>query len=175
MNFKKADYNPAFRQKLCRFVNIPLQMKMRCLLGMGLLFIMAACTKKNSSSISLKIASVSGGIVPVGGGLQVLFSFTDDGATIDTLGMLKRRINQNQVATVRDTIFYGVPAYPSTTKGQLQLDLDHDIDLVSAINPPTTTDPSQYESDSLILRFFAKDTHGHTSDTVNSGTIIVLR
>jgi hypothetical protein len=150
-------------------------MKIKCLLATLTLLIVVSCNKNPNSQLTLKITSVSGNVVPIGAQLQVTFDFTEKDNVIDTIGMIKLRINQDQTPTIRDTIFYGVPTYPKSSKGQLQLVLDHDFDLASAISPPTVGNPPINESDSLILRFFAKDAGTNVSDTVNSGLIIVLR
>ncbi|HTQ28393.1 MAG TPA: hypothetical protein VMI35_09705 [Puia sp.] len=134
-----------------------------------------ACTKSGSDQLTLKIASVSGNVVPIGASLAVTLDFTEKGNVIDSIYMIKLRINQDSTATIRDSIPYGVPSYPKSSKGQLQLMLDHDIDLASAIDPPTIGNPPQNESDSLILRFYAKDAANNVSDTVNTGLIIILR
>jgi hypothetical protein len=149
-------------------------MKLRYLLGIGLFALVIACTKPNSGQISLKIASVSTNVVPVDGDLQVVLDFTDNGSTIDTVWLIKVRTNQHQAPTIRDNIYLLVPTYPGNTKGTIQLDLTYQNYLVSA-QPPPAIDSTHNESDSLVLRFYAKDNTGHTSDTVNSGTIVVLR
>jgi hypothetical protein len=153
-------------------------MKIKYLLAVLALFVILSCNKNNNGELSLKINSVSSNVVPIGGSLRVIFDFTEKANVIDTIGMIKLRINQDSpppFGTIRDTIFYAVPTYPKSGKGQLQLDLDHDIDLVSAISPPTIGNPPQNESDSLVIRFFAKDAANNVSDTVNTGTIVIFR
>jgi hypothetical protein len=149
--------------------------KIKYLLAAAVLVFVVSCSKSNNGSLSIKIKSISNSIVPVEGGMQIIFDFTEGGSVIDTIGFIKIRTNQVPTPTVRDTIFYTSPDYPKTEKGQLQVNLSYDNDLTSASTPPTTGNPPQNVSDSLIIKFFAKDQANHTSDTVTTGLIVVLR
>jgi hypothetical protein len=145
------------------------------LLSSATLSFLFSCSKSSSSSISLKIESFNPSTVPVGSGAQVYFKFTDKGHLLDTLVILKTRINQLTTPTIRDTIFYSVPSYPQTSNGELQVNLDYSNDLQSAISPPTTGNPPANESDSLIFRFVAIDEAHNVSDTAVSGLVVVQR
>lgn len=133
-----------------------------------------ACHKNGDGPISIKLTSISSDVVPVQGQLNLNFSFTDGSAVIDTFGLIKIRTNQLQTQTLRDTLYYNVPVYPQSTKGEFQIAVGY-ADLTSAISPPTTGNPPVNVSDSLILRFFAKDQSKHTSDTLTSGLVIIMR
>src|ERR1700684_3875695 len=148
--------------------------KIKYLLTAFVLLVALSCSKNGNGKLSIKLNSLNNSTVAPGGGMEVFFDFTENGSVIDTIGLIKLRINQLQTATLRDTIFYNVPTYPKNTKGQLFLNLTY-FDLQSALTPPQTGIPPQDESDSLIFKFFAKDQANNTSDTVTTGLIVVQR
>ena len=135
-----------------------------------------SCKKDGNGSLSIKISSVSSNFVPNQSDLQIILDFTDNGGhPIDSIFMQKIRINQLQTPTENDTFYLQSPSYNGSTKGQLQLDLDYNNFLVSAIQPPQHGNPPVDENDSLIIRFAAKDKANNKSDTVSTGLIIVER
>jgi hypothetical protein len=148
--------------------------KIKYLLTAVVLLVALSCSKDGNGKLSIKLNSFSNSTVAAGQGMQLVFDFTESGSVIDSIGLIKLRINQLQTATLRDTIFYFVPVYPKSTKGQLFLNLSY-FDLQSAQTPPQTGIPPQDESDSLIFKFFAKDMANNTSDTVTTGLIVVQR
>ncbi len=149
-------------------------MKIKFLLPGISLLVLVACNKDNNGQLTIKIKSVSSNVVNSGETLRVIFDFTEKGSVIDSLIMRKIRINQHQTTTIRDTVFLTVPSYPKASKGELQVNLDYDLDLVSSDNPPLI-DSVHSESDSLILKFVARDQANHSSDTATTGLIIVTR
>jgi hypothetical protein len=153
-------------------------MKLRYFLIATILISIISCKKNGSSGLTITIASISNSTVTVNGSTTITLGFTDDGANaIDTIFMHKIRINQDssQVPTIRDTLYITPPSYPGNAKGQIQLDLDNLNYLASAATPPTFGNPPQNESDSLIIKFAAKDAANHLSDTVTTGLIVVQR
>ncbi len=153
-------------------------MKLKDFLIAALLILVIACKKSGSSGLTIKIVSISNAVVPVSGSTIITLDFTDDaGKPIDSIFMHKIRINQDssQVPTIRDTLWLTPPAYPGNAKGQLQLNLDNTNYLASAATPPAFGNPPQNESDSLIIKFAAKDVANNASDTVTTGLIIVQR
>ncbi|HXB43465.1 MAG TPA: hypothetical protein VNV85_05380 [Puia sp.] len=153
-------------------------MKLKAFLIAAILMSIISCKKSGSSGLTIKIVSISNAIVPVSGSTTITLNFTDDaGKPIDSIFMHKIRINQDssQVQTVRDTLYLTPPSYPGNVKGQLQLNLDNTNYLASAATPPAFGNPPQNESDSLIIKFAAKDVANNASDTVTTGLIVVLR
>ena len=148
--------------------------KIKYLLTAVVLLVALSCSKDGNGKLTIKLNSLSPNIVAPSEGMQVVFDFTESGSVIDSIGLIKLRINQLQTATLRDTIMYFVPVYPKSNKGQLFLNLSY-FDLQSAQTPPQTGIPPQDESDSLIFKFFAKDQANNTSDTVTTGLIVVQR
>ncbi|MBS1948692.1 MAG: hypothetical protein JST47_13090 [Bacteroidetes bacterium] len=140
--------------------------------------IVVACKKDNSGGLNIKIKSISSNIVPANGSLQVILDFTDNGGNaIDSIYMKKIRVNQDTLAPDNiklDTFYLIPPSYPGKTKGQIQLDLDYQGYLIYAISPPQI-DSTHFESDSLIIKFAAKDVAGHKSDTASTGLVVIQR
>ncbi len=138
-----------------------------------------ACSKdKFETKPSLKIKSINGNLIPPGqnSGLVVTFEFTDkEGDVDDTLYVKKIRINQRQVATLRDSFKLKVPDFPHNTSGEIKLYMDYQNYLISAISPPTTGNPPVAEPDTLMIRFALKDKANNISDTVQTGPIVVIR
>ena len=143
------------------------------------LIVLIACNKdKYQTKPQISLKSVSSDIVPDGGGLSVALSYTDkEGDISDTLTILKIRLNQTVVPTFRDTIQYKIPDFPNYDKGEIDIDMNYQNDLVSAATPPPIqgSNPSVPQPDTLILKFWIKDKGGHTSDTVATGKIVVIR
>jgi hypothetical protein len=148
--------------------------KIKHLLAAALLLVVISCKKDGDGPLTIKLKSISSTTIPVNGGMQLVFDFTESNSIIDSFGFIKIRTNQNQTETVRDTLYYSAPDYPKSLKGQLQIDITYE-DLYSANKPPTSGNPPVNDSDSLIFKFFAKDQAKHTSDTVTTGQIIVFR
>jgi len=138
-----------------------------------------ACSKGNfGTTPTLKIKSINGNLIPPGqnSALVVQFEFTDkEGDVNDTLYVKKIRINQKQVATIRDSFALRVPDFPNNSKGEIKLTLDYNNYLISAINPPTSGNPPVPNPDTLMIRFALKDKANHISDTVETGPIVVIR
>jgi len=151
-------------------------MKIRYFLSLIIFFSILSC-KKDGGALSIKLQSVSGNIVPVGGGLSITLKFTSSGSPIDTIFMNRFRINQDSasVPTVTTENVIIPASYPGSAKGQLQFDLDYNLFLATAVTPPTFGNPPQNESDSMIFKFIAKDAANHVSDTVTTGLIVVQR
>ena len=154
-------------------------MKKGVLIGFSIILLIVACSKdKFETKPTLKILSINGNLIPPGNnsGLVVDFEFTDkEGDVNDTLYVKKIRINQRQVPTLRDSFKLKVPDFPNNTKGEIQLTMDYQNYLISAINPPMTGNPPQPEPDTLMIKFALKDKGNHISDTVTTGPIVVIR
>jgi hypothetical protein len=153
---------------------------MKKLIIVGLvLIVMIACSKdkyQDAPQISLK--SVNPSVVPVNGDLAIRLSYTDkQGDISDTLYIKKIRLNQTVVPTLRDSIQYKIPDFPDYDKGDIDLDLNYQNDLVSAATPPPIagTNPSQPQPDTLVFKIWISDKAGHISDTVTTGKVIILR
>ena len=143
----------------------------------SLLIIFIACDKDSfETKPTLKLESVSSSIVPKGSALGVTLSFTDkEGDISDTLFILRQRTNKRGPRTAAPSP-YKIPSFPNESKGEIELLLDYNTDLTfgfTEIRIPGTT-PSQFEPDSMNLRFVLKDKAGNKSDTVST-SVVVLR
>ncbi|HKH61659.1 MAG TPA: hypothetical protein VKA49_12550 [Flavitalea sp.] len=151
---------------------------MRSLLYVSALLALAiACTKdKLETTPSLKFKSVNATTIPVGGTLIVQLDFADkQGDISDTIFVRKVRINRIVVPTIRDSFALQVPDFPDRSRGVIELQLKYQNHLLSAINPPSHGNPPNLDDDTLIFKFVLQDKAKHTSDTVTTEPIVIVR
>jgi hypothetical protein len=146
----------------------------------GILLVLACGKDKPATKPSIKIKSISGDIVPVGGNLRITLEFDDkEGDVNDSLFMGKIRLNTIPPVsgiTIRDTLYIQIPNFPAKSSGEILLDLDYQNYLISASEaPPDPANPGQKISDTLILKFALQDRAGHTSDTISTEKIVIMR
>lgn len=143
------------------------------------LVVLFACSKdKYQTAPQISIKSISNTVVPVNGGTTITLSYTDkEGDISDSLFFVKKRLNQTVVKTTRDTIAYKIPDFPNYDKGEIDMALSYIFDLQSAEMPPPIqgSNPSVPQPDTLVLKIWIHDKAGHTSDTVTTGQIVVIR
>lgn len=147
-------------------------------IGLGLaLLIVTACNKdKFNTKPSLELRSVSSYTAGASDGITFQFNFTDkEGDISNLLYVRKLRINKRVTATVRDSFALAVPNFPKKSNGILQVAMDYQNYLISAINPPSSGNPPKAENDTLIFKFVLKDEANNISDTVTTDKIVVLR
>jgi len=153
-------------------------MKFSLFVFTALVVIVAACNKdKFQTKPTISIKSINTNLVLLNGTFIITLDCTDkEGDVQDSVIIIKQRLNRRVVPTLRDTIRYKFPVFPKTTRTQVQAVLDYQT-ILSALNPPNIpgSSPPQKERDTLILRLAVRDNDGHTSDTINSPTIIVVR
>ena len=150
-------------------------MKNRVVYLSALLLFVIGCNKdKFNTRPTIKIKSVSSSVVPINSSLQIELEYTDkEGDISNSIFIQKIRLNKVVVPTIRDSFSLPVPDFPGKSKGLIQLTLDYQNHLVSAVNPPGT--PPNFESDTLIIRMALKDKANNVSDTVSTNQIIILR
>lgn len=136
----------------------------------------AACDKnKFQTKPTLTLKSMNGNVIPAGAALVLDFEFTDkEGDISDTLFIKKERINAIKVPTLRDNFELPVPSFPERSQGEIQVTMEHQNYLVSAITPPRDPQGNPY-NDTLMIKFALKDKANNVSDTVTVGPIVVLR
>ncbi|MEO6317006.1 MAG: hypothetical protein ABIU63_07465 [Chitinophagaceae bacterium] len=141
--------------------------------------VLLACSKdKFQTKPQIKLKSMSGATIPVGGDLEINLSYTDkEGDISDTLYFRKIRLNKQTTATLRDSIKYRIPEFPNYDKGEIGLALRYEDHLKSAINPPAIPGsvPQRFQPDTLDIQIWIHDKAGNVSDTVSTGQVIVLR
>lgn len=137
-----------------------------------------SCNKDSvNTRPSLTLKSTSPDIVPINGSLDTRLTFGDKEGDLDSIYIYKVRLNKQVVQTVRDTLKFLIPDYDKNTTGEINMSLNYNNHLVSALNPPNIpgTTPPQKQPDTLLLKFIVKDKAKNVSDTAYSSTIIVLR
>ncbi len=143
-----------------------------------LILIMVACNKdKFQTKPTIRVDSINSDFIPQNGTFVITLDVTDkEGDVQDSVIIIKRRLNQRVVATIRDTLRYKFPVFPVSPRTQVQVTLDYQS-ILSAITPPVIpgSNPPQREADTLILRMAVRDNAGNTSDTIDSPRIIVFR
>jgi hypothetical protein len=111
--------------------------------------------------------------------LRVLLDFTDQEGDLDSVFMTRQRLNKNDPSpSYLDFPLRGnVPEFGNQNRGELQLNLEVQYDVVFNLNPIQipNTNPRRYEPDTLLIRFYVKDKAGHTSDTAAAKTLYVIR
>lgn len=147
----------------------------KLLLVVSVLVVLLACNKdKFQSTPQIKIKSVSGEIVPLGSAWSATLTFTDkEGDVDDTVFVRKVRLNKKFANTLFDTIKYKIPEFPSHSTGEITVTLDNNV--IQSANPPPSNGSGGNQPDTLKIWFAVTDKAGHKSDSVSTGTIVVLR
>lgn len=141
-------------------------------------FILFACNKDSvNTRPSLTLKSTTPDVVPVNGTLDTRLTFGDKEGDLDSIYIYKVRLNKQTTVTVRDTLKFAVPDYDKHTTAELNMTLNYNNHLVSALNPPNIpgSTPPKKQPDTLLFKFIVKDKAKNVSDTAYSSTIVVLR
>jgi len=143
-----------------------------------LLGTLVACDKdKFETKPQLTLKSINTNEVPYNGNLVVTLEFTDkEGDVNDSLFVIRERLNVRGPFVAAPSPFK-IPNFPERNQGEMQINFDFQTQLISglpSIRIPGTV-PSQYEPDSLILKFVARDKEGNLSDTLTVNDIFVQR
>jgi hypothetical protein len=150
-------------------------MQKLALYSLLILLLFTGCSKdKYQTAPSIEIKSISPNPVPLNYPLTIDLTYTDkEGDIGDSIYVRKIRVNQRQLATVRDSFYLQFPGdVPDKTKGTIRLTLDYNTYVIAANNPGT---PPNAAPDSLIFRIAIMDKGGHWSDTTQSGIVVVQR
>ena len=153
-------------------------MNMKQYFGLFLLLgILVACGKdKFETKPQLTLKSVNNKEVPFNGNLVVNLEFTDkEGDVSDSIYVIRERLNARQ-PIAPPPLEYTIPDFPSRDKGEFEININY-LNLVngmSSIRIPGTN-PSEFETDTLRLKFVARDKGGNFSDTLIVNDIFVER
>lgn len=144
-------------------------MRTKILITLFLTGVLLACSKNvYNTKPTIKITSVSSNVVPPNGTLVFNIKVTDkEGDVTDSIFIKKVRTNQRATPTIRDSFAFKIPDAPNASDGEVEISLDYQKYLVSAITPNG--------NDTLLFKFALKDKAKNTSDTITSGTIVILR
>jgi len=137
----------------------------------------AACNKdKVDTKPSLRVKSVSSNVIPVNGDLSINLEFKDKEADLESIFVQKIRQNKRTTPTIRDTFSLSVADFPKKSNGDIEMRLFYQLQLLSAERAPANPNsPTQFESDSLVIRLALRDKGAHVSDTVTTEQIVVQR
>ncbi len=140
-----------------------------------LAFILFACSKdKFETKPSLKYKSASTHIVPMGSGLQVNLEFTDKEGDLDSVFIIRERLNKRG-PLINNSLQLAFPSsFNNETKGELILNLDYGGRLTYQINGISIPGSGgAYEPDTLLLKFVIKDKAKNYSDTAQKDFIVI--
>jgi hypothetical protein len=146
----------------------------------ALVLAIAACNKdKVESTPHLKFKSFNQNplVDTLDEELRVILDFTDQEGDLDSVYMTRVRLNKSDPSPKYTDANLGVvPKFGNQNRGEIQVKLNLRIDLlnVNALRIPGSN-PSRYETDTLLMRFYVKDKAGHTSDTAVAKPLYIIR
>ena len=138
-------------------------------------FVVFGCGKGKFETVpKLKFKSQSTDVVAVNGTYNVRLEYTDkEGDVSDSLIIVRQRLNKNGPVTPAPSP-YKIPNFPNTQKGEFEVDFRYSLDLT--FNIPRIrvigSNPVQYEPDTMLLKFVARDKAGNKSDTAATNVIV---
>ena len=149
-------------------------MKIKVIIAFIAAIVIIACNKGNyQSKPTLKIKSLNGNVIPSGATLKISIEYTDKEGDLsqDTLLSIRKRLNRRPlpssgvIGQSPDTLHNMIPKFPEKVKGEFDVSFDWAKYLHQ----------SDFENDTIILKFVAKDRAGHISDTVSTDQIVILK
>lgn len=132
--------------------------------------VIIACSKGNyQTKPTLKIKSLNGNVIPPGGDLNISIEYTDKEGDLsqDTLFSIRKRLNRRPIPNNNsspDSLGNIIPKFPEKVKGEFDVAFKY-----------AYLHQSDVENDTIIFKFIAKDRGGHTSDTVATEKIVILK
>lgn len=150
-------------------------MKTRVLLAVITSLAVFGCGKGKFETVpKLKVVSKSTDIVALNGSFNVRLEYTDkEGDVNDSLIIVRQRLNVNGPVTPAPSP-YKIPNFPNTTKGEFEVDFRYSLDLTLNLARIRIigSNPTQYEPDTMLLKFVARDKAGNKSDTASTSVIV---
>ena len=154
---------------------------MKIRIGLALIIVvgMIACGKDKFETVpQLTLRSKTPEVVPVNGTLRLNIEYTDkEGDVSDTVFIVRQRLNVRGPLLLQPSP-YDIPEFPHTDKGEFEISLLYQRDLIFNITPPIRipgSNPAKYEIDTLRLKIVAKDKAGNKSDTLVVDNVYVTR
>ena len=147
----------------------------KILLFLSFSALVLSCDKDSfETKPTLEVIEQSSDYVPKNSDLRVRLEFTDkEGDVSDSVILLRQRLNIKNT-TVSNPIKYPIPTHPSITKAEIEVNLEYVNGLTfgfPAITIPGTS-PTQYEPDTMALKFVVRDAKGNKSDTATAYCIV---
>jgi len=156
-------------------------MKIRIGLALIIVLGMISCDKGKFETVpqlTLKSRSPEKEPVEVNDPLRLNIEYTDkEGDVSDTVFIVRQRLNVRGPLLLPPSP-YDIPEFPHTDKGEFEITLLYQRDLIFNITPPIRipgTNPAKYETDTLRLKIVAKDKAGNKSDTLVVDNVYVMR
>lgn len=135
----------------------------------------AACNKdKVETKPHLSFKSYNSSVIGVGGDVLITLNFTDQEGDLDSVFVLRQRINQRGFSPSQ-IIDLGIPKFGGQNRGEVQVGLDYGTQLTFNLPALRIPGTNEYEADTLNLRFYIKDKKGNASDTIGPERLIVMR
>ena len=150
-------------------------MKTRIWLAVIITFGMIACGKDNfETKPQLEYLSRNTDIVEVNQAFRLNIEFRDkEGDVSDSVLIVRQRLNRRGPVQLAASP-WRIPDFPKTDKGEFELVLEYQRDLVATL-PPLTLPGSRKEIDTLRLKIVARDKAGNKSDTLVVDNVYVIR
>jgi hypothetical protein len=153
-------------------------MKTRIWLALIITFVMISCGKDKFETIpQLEYKSRNTDIVPVNGSLRLNVEFRDkEGDVSDSVLIVRQRLNKRGPVQLPANP-YGIPHFPTTNKGEFEITLDYQFQLITGLAPIRIvgSNPVKNEVDTLRLKIVARDHAGNKSDTLVVDNVYVIR
>ncbi|HEV8271297.1 MAG TPA: hypothetical protein VGQ04_08310 [Chitinophagaceae bacterium] len=153
-------------------------MKTRIWLALIITFVMISCGKDKFETIpQLEYKSRNTDIVPVNGSLRLNIEFRDkEGDVNDSVLIVRQRLNKRGAVQLPANP-YGIPHFPTTDKGEFEITLDYQFQLITGLAPIRIpgSNPVKNEVDTLRLKIVARDHAGNKSDTLVVDNVYVIR
>ncbi len=138
-----------------------------------MLIVVAACNKdKFQTKPQIKYKSSNTDVVPVGGTLRVNIEFTDKEGDLDSVFVIRQRLNKKNPAPNK-LLPFELPEFNNQTKGEIILNLSQVSSLSLQLTPIPIPGQGKNEPDTLKLKFVAKDKGKNTSDTIDRNFIVI--
>ncbi|NII27252.1 hypothetical protein HB364_19340 [Pseudoflavitalea sp. X16] len=146
----------------------------------GILLALACGKDKLETKPSIEIKSMSGDMIPVNGNLAITLKFNDKEGDVDSLYVQRIRLNKEKDPpggrTPPDFFHLQVPEFPEKSTGEILLNFAYSGYLADAITPrDDPNSPTGKLADSIAFRFALMDKSDHTSDTITTAQIVVIR
>jgi hypothetical protein len=150
-------------------------MKTSVLLTIIIALTIIACDKGKFETVpQIKVKSKNTDVVPFNGNLRVTLEYTDkEGDVDDSLLIVRERLNKRGPIRLPASP-YKIPTFPDIDEGEFEVNFRYNFDLTVGLSPLRIpgSNPAQFEPDTMLLKFVARDKAGNKSDTASTDVIV---
>ena|SRR5688572_5706619 len=143
----------------------------------GLLAVVVLSCDKDSFETrpQLEFKKASTDIVPLNSALEVELSYTDKEGDLDSVFVVRHRLNKKNPGVVLPVLNFGIPPdFKNDTKGDIVLTLFYQTHLIVNMTPISIPGTGgKLEPDTVNMRFVLLDKEKNSSDTVNKVFVII--